>query len=91
MIALLVPISLLVSLLRVYPPRTASTSAKQRILVAYVGMAEKYLTVLALPRQDVGMVIAEDKCVGACEGWTEQEEARGAGVGGQRGLRHGAR
>jgi len=75
-IALLVPVSLLVSLPRVYPPRTASTSAKQRIRVAYVGMVRKRLTVLTYLGICVGMAIGEAKCVGAGEVWAEQDEAR---------------
>jgi hypothetical protein len=42
MMAQLVPVSLLVSLLRVYPPRLAPTSAKQRIRVDYVRMMGKH-------------------------------------------------
>ena len=45
--------ALLVPLVRVYPPRLASTSAKQRIRVAHVGVLRvtgNHLTALTLPR-----------------------------------------
>jgi len=51
-IALLMPSALLVPLVRVYPPRLASTSAKQRIRVAHVGVLRvtgNHLTALTLP------------------------------------------